>query len=325
MRLVVMALPGGLGSGIQGFVDIFAIARECLALGGVVPTTDLDVVLCTPEGRPVLDGMGRQHGPGVALKDVGACDAVFVPGLMIGREMRLPDLAPLESAVEFVRSAHAHGAIVASSCSGALILAAAGLLDGRHCTASWWMIDALRALTPRAKLAVGAALVEDGRVITGGGPFSWISVALRALRLRLGADAARMIANFTVVDTAPISQVPFMPAALGAPGEAFAAEAEAVLRRRRGESVDADDLARALHVSVRTLQRRIKNISGETPRDFIERIRMDDARAELELGSASLARIAANAGYADEPSFRRAFKRRTGMTPGAYRRWLETR
>lgn len=324
MKFVILALPGGLGSCIQGFWDIFAIARESLALGAAVEP-DLNIVLATPDGEPITDGMGRLHGPGVAVREIDACDAVFVPGLMIDREVRLPDLAPLAPIIQFVRTAHSRGAIVASSCSGALVLAAAGLLNGRRCTTSWWLRDALKANAPEADLALGASVIEHGRVVTGGGPFSWIGVALRVLRMQLGAEAARMVANFTVVDTAPVSQIPFIPACPATISDTFIGEAERILRARRGETVDATGLADWMRMSVRTLQRRLKTATGETPRAFIERVRLDDARATLELTQSSLAQIAAYAGYADAPSFRRAFKRRTGMTPGAYRAWLKSR
>ncbi|MGJ0533136.1 helix-turn-helix domain-containing protein [Methylocystis sp.] len=84
-------------------------------------------------------------------------------------------------------------------------------------------------------------------------------------------------------------------------------------------------LARALGASVRTLHRYLQRASGETPKHFIERIRFEAARTQLETTAHTVKRLAASAGYADEASFRRAFSRYSGMTPSAYRRWVQAR
>lgn len=322
MKFVVLALPGSLGSGVQGFFDLLASAREALRLGGA--PAPFELVLASPGGAAVRDGSGRLQGPGDELSTLGRCDAIFVPGFVIGRDARLPDAVTDPSVLRLLRGAARDGAIVASACSGALTLAAAGLLAGRRCTTTWWLVEALRGLAPDADLAIGAAIVEDRRVVTGAGPFSWIGVALRVLRMTLGAEAARTVANFTVVDTASTPQSLFIPEGFGATSDRFVVEAERQVRGAGG-ALDTPGLAAAMNVSVRTLQRRLHHALGETPKAFVDRVRLDVVKTGLELTSADISQVAAGAGYGDLTSFRRTFKRNTGMTPRAYRAWARRR
>jgi transcriptional regulator GlxA family with amidase domain len=229
------------------------------------------------------------------------------------------------AAAAWLRRQHALGAIVAGSCNGVFLLGEAGLLDGRRCTTTWWRHNELKSRYPRADAAWGASLIEDGRVVTAGGPLSWIDLTLHVIRALLGPEAAKKAADFTVVDTVPSTQAIYVPPGHLSASNPFLLEAEHIVRQAGDAPLTSIELARALGVSERTLHRRLKEASGETPKHFLDRVRFDMARMLLETTRNSVKQLAAASGYADETSFRRAFRRYSGMTPGAYRSWSHAR
>jgi len=220
----------------------------------------------------------------------------------------------------WLRRQHAMGALVCASCSGVFILGEAGLLDGRRCTTTWWRHDELKARYPKAKAIWGAPLIEDQRVVTSGGPLSWIDLCLHIIRSLCGDEAAKLAADFAVVDTAPSTRSIYVPLSHLSAANSFLLEAEHVVRVAGEEPVTAQDLSRALRTSDRTLNRRLKEATGETPKQFIDRVRFETARMLLETTNSSVKQLAVNSGYSDPASFRRAFFRYSGMTPAAYRR-----
>lgn len=318
MEILVVGLNGCLGSAFVGLMDILWLAQRAIVnhLGGETPFRLASACL---EGNSFLDGHGRRFAADANLDEISTCRAILVPGFAPDETGELPLMSAFGSAAAWIRRQHARGALVYGSCNGVFLLGEAGLLDGRRCTTTWWRHDELKRRYPRADAAWGATLIEDRRVVTAGGPLSWIDLALHAIRTLCGAEAARIAADFTVVDTAPSTQALYIPASHLAASNPFLVEAEHVVRQTGAAPLSAPDLARALATSERTLHRRLKEATGETPKSFIDRIRFQTARTLLETSAKSIKELAAGAGFADEASFRRSFRRYTGLSPGAYR------
>lgn len=167
--------------------------------------------------------------------------------------------------------------------------------------------------------------MEDRRVVSAGGPLSWIHLSLHVFRELCGADAAKKAADYTVVDTAPSNQAIYIPPGHLTASNPFMLEAEHAVRQVGDAPMTSMQLARALNASERTLHRRIKEATGETPKHFFDRVRFEAARLLLETTKNSVKQLASASGYADETSFRRAFRRYAGMSPGAYRWWSQAR
>ena len=119
----------------------------------------------------------------------------------------------------------------------------------------------------------GASLIEENRVVTAGGPLSWIDLSLAVIRSLCGGDAAKNAADFTVVDTTPSTQTVYVPPGHLAASNRFLLEAERMVRQAGDAPLTARQLAVALNSSERTLNRRLKETSGETPKGFIDRVR----------------------------------------------------
>ena len=143
------------------------------------------------------------------------------------------------------------------------------------------------------------------------------------IRTLIGPEAARITANYAVVDTAPSARAVYIPQEHLVASDRFMIKAEHIVRQAQDNHFDTKLLACALGVSTRTLHRRLKTATGESPRRFIERVRFETAKTLLVTSSNSVKQLAARVGYSDQTSFRRAFQRHSGMTPGAYRNWAQ--
>lgn len=323
-HIVIAGFDGCLPSGIVGLVDLFALANKALARQPAC-AAQFEITVASPDGAAFHDGRGRRLKADARLGDLARADAVLIPGFWLDAEALDAAASSFKAVAPWLRAQHAQGAWLSASCAGAYVLGEAGLLDGRRCTTTWWLHDALKRRYPKADAAWGAALIEDRRIATAGGPMSWVDLALHAVRMLAGPEAARTAADFAVVDAVPMAQALYVPTGHVAAADPFLMKAEHCVRQRQGQPLGAATLAGELSVSTRTLHRRLTALTGEAPKTFIERVRLEAARTLLDTGNAAIKEIAHCTGYLDEGSFRRAFRRFSGMTPSGYREWSRTR
>lgn len=323
MDIAVLGFENCIGGAFLGAIDMLAMSRRML--GSSDEKRPFRVHAVSHDGAPIRDGAGRQLDVDAAFEKLDGCAAVIVPGFICEGTNTIPTTPALGAAAAWLRRQHAMGAIVAGSCNGVFLLGEAGLLDGRRCTTTWWRHNDLKARYPRADAAWGAAIINDRRVVTAGGPLSWIDLSLHVIRALCGPEAAKKAADFTVVDAVPTTQSVYVPQGHISASNPMLLEAERVVRQATDIHLTAAQLATALRVSERTLHRRLKEATGETPKGFLDRVRFETARTLLETTSEPVKQLAAATGYQDETSFRRAFRRYSGMTPGAYRSWSSAR
>lgn len=335
-KIVVVGLDGCLGSAFLGLIDMLSLAQRAiasaiapaLALGASDPEGEFSLVSASPTGGPFRTNSGLNIEVETSLEEITACDAIIVPCFAPDASGKTPDMSPLAPVAAWLRRHHARGALIGGCGSGVFLLGEAGLLDGRRCTTSWWHHEELLNRYPRADAARGARLIEDRRVATGAGPLSWIDVALHVVRALCGSEAGRIAADFTLGEPSPAKSggraTPFGATSPTSGVDGFLAEAERVVRQADA-AFNAQDLASALSTSERTLHRKLKQACGESPKTFIDRIRVETARMLLETSGKPVKELAASAGFIDEASFRRAFRRFAGMAPSAYRIWARAR
>lgn len=317
MDVVVIGFDACLSAGYLGAADMLKLSAAMITKYG--NEEPFDVVTASADGSPIIDSSGRRLAADRSLAEVSSAQAVIVPGYLTDRDDAYLASEPVAAIAGWLRRQHALGARICGSCSGVFLLGEAGLLDERRCTTTWWRHDELRSRYPRAEAVWGAPLIEDRRIATSGGPLSWIDLCLFVVRALRGVEAAKIAADFAVIDTAPATRAAYMPASHVAAANPFLLAAEHAVRQAGESAITVQGLARTLGASERTLNRRLKALSGESPREFINRIRFEIARTLLETTACPVKQLAATSGYADEAAFRRAFYRHSGMTPGAYR------
>lgn len=219
------------------------------------------------------------------------------------------------------RAAAAPHTRIASVCSGSLLLAAAGLLDGRRATTHWSRTREFARRYPRVRLDADRIWVRDGRCWTSAGISAGIDLALALIAADHGDELARSVAQQLVVyQRRPGGQSQFS-AMLGLDRGAgrFAALLDGV-RSRLAEPQRVEDLAAAACMSPRHFARAFRAETGTTPARAVERLRVEAARAAIDSGAASLQQVALACGFGQPERMRRAFVRLVGMPPAATRR-----
>ena len=311
------------GSAVAVTRDVLSTANVLSAeLGG--PSPLFVISTRSVDGKSVVSSSGAEIPvDGAADACRGALMVVFGPGMADVKRV-LADLGQpwTRSLGAVLRDAQCRGATICASCSSTFLLAEAGLLDGRSATTSWWLAPLFRARYPDVELLEDDLVVRSRGTITAGAALAQIDLALHLVRELVSPELAHACARYLVVDDARRSQAPFVVIEHLALGDELVARAEAILRAELRAPLDVSRLARELAVTPRTLSRRFVACTGLPPARFHRRLRLETAAARLRATAEAIAIIAAEVGYDDERSFRRAFAQEFGASPARFRRGL---
>ncbi|QCX81842.1 HTH-type transcriptional regulator CdhR [Streptomyces sp. YIM 121038] len=233
---------------------------------------------------------------------------------------------PPADLVDAVRAAHRAGARVASLCTGAFVLAAAGLLDGRRATTHWAHTDALAARYPRVEVDPDVLYVDDGSVLTSAGKAAAMDLCLHLVRLDHGSSVANAVARRLVVPPhRDGGQAQFVTAPVPARDDHPLAGLLPWAIERLDEPLTVEDLARRARMSSRHLGRHFKAATGTTPLQWLLTQRVRRAQELLERTDDGIDAIAAATGMGTATTLRRHFNRAVGVPPDAYRRTFRSR
>ncbi|WAZ25831.1 helix-turn-helix domain-containing protein [Streptomyces cinnabarinus] len=306
-RVVVLALDG---------VYPFELGMPARILGG---SGRYEVLTCTVDGRPVRTNadftVGVEHGAEVlATADIVVVAAIDPTHIT----QRLPD--EVTAALALIRPE----ARIVSICTGAFVLAAAGLLDGHKATTHWHLAEYFRRAYPHIDLDPDVLFVEDGRILTSAGAASGIDVCLHLVRKDHGSELANLVARSCVVP--PFregGQAQYIQQPVPEPGATSTAATRAWALERLGEPLTLGDLATHARMSLRTFARRFNDEVGLSPGRWLIQQRVDRARHLLEASDLSVDRIAGQVGFATGASLRQHLHAAIGVSPQAYRRTFQ--
>ncbi len=271
------------------------------------------VVVCTPDPGAVAAHIGRPVVVEAGLDALDEADTVIVTGTGARAEGDPRVLSAL-------RAVAARGTRLASICTGAFVLAQAGLLDDRPATTYWLFSAEMRERFPRVRLQPDVLFVDDGQILTSAGLAAGIDLCLHLIRADYGAVTANAVARLAVV--APIRpggqaqfiETPLPPEA----GVSLAATREWAIGRL-DQRLALRDLAAPAHVSTRTLTRRFREETGVSPLQWLLHQRVDRARELLEATDLPVDEVARRSGLGTAESLRLHLLRRNGLSPSAYR------
>ena len=231
----------------------------------------------------------------------------------------LVHLAQNSAVVPWTRRAYERGADVVSACTGAFVLAEAGLLDGRRATTHWALQPLFSERYPRVKLAPQAILVDQGRIVTAGGATSFMNLALFLVERLFGQEVARAASRMFLIDPNKSAQGAYAAFSTQRDhGDEPILRAQDLIERDIAHAPPVDEIARVVALTQRTFLRRFREATGDAPRDYIQRVRIEAAKRRLERGAA-VTLVATEIGYKDVVAFRKLFVRHTGLTPMDYR------
>ncbi|MGW5132678.1 helix-turn-helix domain-containing protein [Streptomyces sp. NPDC004135] len=298
----------------------FELALACEVFGAGVSGPDgswYRLSICGPGA--VRAGRFRLE-PDHGLDRLAGADTVIVPGWAdIDRD-------PPAELVDAVRAAHEAGARVASLCTGAFVLAAAGLLDGRRATTHWAHTGELARRHPRVRVDPDVLYVDEGRVLTSAGKAAAMDLCLHLVRLDHGSSVANTLARRLVVPPhRDGGQAQFVTTPVPAPDNHPLAALFPWVMQRLDRPLTVEDLARRAGMSSRNLGRHFKSVTGTSPLKWLLTQRIRHAQVLLETTDDTVDAIATATGMGTATTLRRHFHRTVGVPPDAYRRTFRSR
>ena len=327
VQVAIVAVPETAGSALYGMVDVLLAAGniwQTLVRAGSEQSL-FKVKIVSPDGKPFQCGNGIPVAPDCAMADSCENAIIILPELWLGPDEHLHGRYP--ELMDWLRQQYQQGTTLYSACSGAIMLAETGLLDGCEATSHWGYQDLFSAQYPAVRFRPEPNLVfadVEGRIVTAGGTTSWHDLAIHIISRHGSPGEALRIAKVYLLKWHGEGQLPYETLTRGS------LHADSVVRGCEdwlSENYTRDDAIRRLvglsKLAERTLKRRFKAATGMTLIDYVQNLRIEEAKRLLESGPVSVEEISAAVGYEDASFFRRLFKRRTGMAPGQYRRLFQ--
>jgi transcriptional regulator GlxA family with amidase domain len=314
----VLVLPGAYATSVAMTLDVLQ-AASALAPRLKLACPTWRVV--SPAGRavPLSSGM---HLEAVALPKRYRPDAStwVVPGLGLDNANALATglaSANAQRAIAAVAAHAASGGRVAASCSAVFLLQAAGLLDGRRVTTSWWLAAELRRLEPRCIVDADRMVCADGAVSTAGAAFAQTDLMLHLLRVQFGAALADAIGRVLLIDGRQ-AQSPFVVPRMLSNGNELVARLVARIESALPQPPSVEALAQEFAMSQRTLSRHVRQATGKSTMALVQSVRLNRARMLIESSRMTIERVAEQVGYGDATALRRLM-RKAGTRPSRYR------
>ena len=277
-----------------------------------------EVITCGLTAGPVTATTGFAVVPEAGPEALESADTVVIPGTRFPSARAEGVLTPeAANALARIRS----GTRLVSICTGAFVLAAAGLLDGRRATTHWKFADDMRRLHPRVLVDENVLFVDDGDVLTSAGLAAGIDLCLHIIRSDHGAQVANAVAKYCVVPPwREGGQAQFIDRQVPAPDHFSTAATRAWALAHLDDELTVQRLARHAKMSARTFSRRFREETGQSPGMWIRQRRIDRARELLESRDLPVDEVARLSGLGTGGNLRHHLRRGMGMSPSSYRK-----
>lgn len=316
--LTIIVFEGALPTAVSASLDILDAAARLSPQFGIRPPRWR---VCSIAGGEIL----LRHGLKLDTEPLMPRDAEhstwILPGMGtnsvgdVDRRLLDDDMGALSRAV----AAHGQrGGVVAASCASVFVLQAAGLLDGRRATTTWWLAPHLQRLAPTSTVDASRMVCADEGIVTAGAAFAQVDLMLHLLRDRHGPELATAVSRYLLVD-ARYAQSRYVVPEVLANGDHLVAAVASRVRSSVPTLPSIADIASENGVSERTLHRRIQKATGYAPLAFVNIVRIQLATEMLRSTTMSVEQVAAAIGYADSTALHRMTKRALGIAPGALR------
>jgi len=324
VEVAILALPEATASVVYGMYDLFKSAGRDW---GVMTTGQPGAELLRPRVVSSSDGSF------VAANDVRitpelTLDQCAAPQIVCVPEVAIAPTAPIAgrftAEVDWLRRCHDNGATIATACSGAVLLAETGLLDGCEATTHWAFCDTIRRRYPAVKVLPQRALVASGegqRLVMAGGGTSWLDLGLYLIARVAGVEAAMQTARVNLIDWHDIGQQPFAALARSRQvDDAVIARCQHWIAEHYQEPAPVTAMVRLSGLAERSFKRRFEQATGMSPLEYVHTLRLEEAKQMLEATEAPVEAIAQEVGYEDAGFFSRLFRRHVQLTPAEYRK-----
>lgn len=253
----------------------------------------------------------------VPIREVPKTDLIVIPALESDLEKYL---AANEDFQPWIVDQYTKGAEVASLCIGAFLLASTGLLLGKKCSTHWMGANNFRRMFPDVDLVEDKIITDEFGIYSSGGGFSFMNLILYLVEKYAGREAAVYCAKFFQIDFERHSQSPFIIFQ----GQKWHEDegvkrAQEFIEHNFKDKITVEQLSTLIALSRRSLERRFKKATSNTISEYIQRVKIEAAKKQLEAGSKNISEVMYEVGYTDQKAFRASFKTITGLSPNEYR------
>ena len=317
MKQVMIVVPKGQAtnlSSVSGSYEILTTANELWIRAG--HKSQMEVCIAGFVTELKLEAGYFSIHPG-NIKEMTKPDLVIIPSLSSDHDDVLRENKDL---VTWLAEQYKGGAEIASICTGAFLLAATGLLEGKTCSTHWNAAAEFRRMFPGVNLQINKLITVEKGIYTNGGAFSFLNMILFLVEKYFDRDTAIICSKIFQIDIDRTSQSPFFIfQAQKNHGDDVIFQAQAYIEENLSEKISFEELAYKLAVSRRNFDRRFIKATGNTPVEYLQRVKVEVAKKTLENGRKSIFEVMNEVGYSDDKAFREVFKKITGLSPLDYR------
>lgn len=252
------------------------------------------------------------------LGQIKKADLVIIPSLANKGFDNI--LAENKALISWISEQYKNGAEIASICSGAFLLAATGLLEGKTCSTHWNVAADFKRLFPNIELHIDKLIAEEPGLYTNGGAFSFLHLVLFLVEKYFDRPTAIFCSKIFQIDIDRTSQSPFLIFQIQKNhGDDLINQAQTFIEENISEKISFEELASKLAISRRNFDRRFIKATGNTPVEYLQRVKVEAAKRALENGRKTIFEVMSDVGYADDKAFREVFKKITGLSPLDYK------
>lgn len=316
MKHVTIVIPNGYAdlSSITGSLDILTRANEYWQKMGNRSKLDIHIAGFVTELK--LDVGFFSIFP-ENIRETKITDLVIIPSVGDYFNTTVEENAPL---IAWIGEQHKYGAEIASICTGAFLLAATGLLDGKDCSTHWVAEADFRRQFPNVDLHTDKLFTYRDGLYTNGGSYSFLNLILLLVEKYFDRQTAIVCSKMYQIDMDRTLQSPFIIFQTQKDhGDDLVCKAQTYIEENLSQKISFEDLASKLAISRRNFDRRFTKAVGNTPVEYLQRVKVEAAKSALEKGQKSIFEVMSQVGYSDDKAFREVFKRIAGLSPLEYR------
>lgn len=300
---------------LEGSYQILSWVNEFMQNTGRPPVFDIHLVGLTRNTR-LTRGLFTVN-PDSLISEVDRTDLIILPAIFGDFEQNARRNADL---IPWINRQYKQGAQIASMCVGAFFLADAGLLDGKACSTHWHFANVFRSRHPDAKLEDERIICESDGIYTSGGAYAFTNMLIYLVEKYAGREAAIVTAKSFMIDYDRCSQSLFtIFAGQKTHDDPEVLSAQEFIEQNYQEKIHVDELSEKVGVGRRTFERRFKKATSNTVVEYIQRVKIEAAKKQLESGRRTVSEVMYEVGYSDTKAFRDIFRRVTGVSPVEYR------
>ncbi|HET7117264.1 MAG TPA: helix-turn-helix domain-containing protein [Hanamia sp.] len=318
MKHLTILVPEGQNnlSSIVGPYKIFTRANEYRKVSGKKELFKIELAGVSKEVE-FYKGLFSVK-PHCNISAITKTDLVIIPSLNHNYEKALKGNKLM---IEWIEQQYKHGAATASICTGAFMLAATGLLDGKSCSTHWAVAENFRAMFPKVNLQTDLLITDENGIYTNGGAYSFLNLMIYLVEKYYDRQTAIYCSKVFQIEMDRNSQSSFaIFTGQKLHGDEMVKKAQIYIESKPDEKISVEYLSSRFAVGRRTFDRRFIKATGNTPGEYVQRVKIESAKKALEISRKTINEVMYEVGYSDVKAFREVFRKITGMSPLEYRR-----